>query len=105
MSLHKSLHKMCKTSWWNKEWTVLLCKCLGFRATNIEQRCTSYKLKKQLFYKKVYILWIKKHTKKVYVTVRHTTFIIYSIWVHVERPKYKMIGLKSPKLSEFAILV
>ena len=30
-------------------------------------------------------------------------FVLYSMWVHVESPKYKMICLKSPKSSEFAI--
>ena len=28
-------------------------------------------------------------------------FILYSIWVRVESPKYKMICLISPKSSEF----
>jgi len=34
------LHKMCKTSWWKKYSTVLLCKCSWFRAKTINQRCT-----------------------------------------------------------------
>jgi len=41
-----------------------------------------------------------KKQKIIYVTV--LLFILYSIWVHVESPKYKMICLKSPKSSEFA---
>jgi len=41
--------------------------------------------------------------KKAYVTV--LLFILYSIWVHVESPKYKMICLKSPNSSEFAIFL
>ena len=44
---------------------------------------------------------IEQKTKKVYATV--LLFILYSIWVHVESLKYKMIWLKSPKSSEFAI--
>ena len=40
--------------------------------------------------------------RNVYVTVLR--FILYSIWVHVESPKYKMFFLKSPKSSEFAFL-
>ena len=43
-----------------------------------------------------------KKQKKVYVTV---LFILYSIEVHVYSPKYKMICLKSPKSSEFAIFL
>ena len=42
-----------------------------------------------------------KKQKKGYVTI--LLFILYSIWVHVESLKYKMICLKSPKSSEFAI--
>ena len=49
--------------------------------------------------KSIHIIKQKKQ-KKVYVTV--LLFILYSIWVHVESPKYKMICLKSPKSSEFA---
>ena len=45
MPLHKSLHKMCKTSWWKKNSAVLLCKSLWFRVKNIDQMCTSYKFK------------------------------------------------------------
>ena len=41
-----------------------------------------------------------KNAKKVYVTI--LPFILYSIWAHVESPKYQMICLKSPKSSEFA---
>jgi len=60
-------------------------------------------LKKLIFFlwRKVYILWIQKSKKKGYVTI--LLFILYSIWVHVGSPKYKMICLKSPKSSEFAI--
>ena len=41
----------------------------------------------------------QKSKRKVYVTVLH--FILYSIWVHVESPKYKT---SSPKSSDLAIL-
>ena len=44
----------------------------------------------------IHILNLKKQ-KKVYVTV--LILILYSIWVHKESPKYKMICLKSPKSS------
>jgi len=44
-----------------------------------------------------------KKAKNVYVTV--LLFILYSIWVHVESPKYKMICLSSSKSSEFAIVL
>jgi len=44
-----------------------------------------------------------KKPKKVRVTV--LLFILYQIWVHVESQKYKMICLKSPKSSEFAIIL
>ena len=40
-----------------------------------------------------------KKQKKVNVIV--LLFILYSIGVHVESPKCKMICLKSPKFSEF----
>ena len=42
----------------------------------------------------------KKREKWAYVTV--LLFILYSIWVHVESQKYKIICLKSTKSSEFA---
>ena len=45
----------------------------------------------------------QKKPKKVYVTV--LLFLLYSIWVHVESPKYKMICLNSPKSREFAIFI
>ena len=44
---------------------------------------------------------IKKH-KQVYVAVLILT--LYSIWVHIESSKYKMIGINSPKSSWFAII-
>ena len=50
--------------------------------------------------KGIHIVNLKKSKTKVYVTV--LLFILYSIWVHIESPKYKMICLKSPKSSEFA---
>ena len=81
----------------------MLCKCWGFGAKNIDQKCTSYKFDRKLgffLWRTVYILLIQKSKKNVYVTV--LLFILYSIGVHVERPKYKMICLKSPKSSEFA---
>ena len=65
--------------------------------------CTSYTFKKTRFDRK--LIFIKKgihmnpkKKKKVCVTV--LLFIIYSISVHVESPKYKMICLK-PKACEF----
>ena len=65
-------------------------------------------IKKNLFdikliftYEEKYTYYKAKKAKKVYVTV--LLFILYSIWVHVESPKYKMICLKLPKSSEFAI--
>ena len=51
--------------------------------------------------KGIHIVHLKK--KNVYVTV--LLFILYSIWVHVSSPKYKMICLTSPKSSQFAIFV
>ena len=48
----------------------------------------------------VYIMFIEKSKTNVYVTV--LLFILVSIWVHVESPKYKMVCIKSPKSSEFA---
>ena len=87
--------------------TVLLCKCSWFRAKNIDQMCTSYKLKKQLFDRKLIFFYEERNTyysskisKEVYVTILRC--ILYSIWVHVESPKYKMVCLNSPKSSEFA---
>ena len=61
------------------------------------------------FEKKLIYFWWKKgllgvnlkKQKKVNVTV--LIVFIYSIWIHVESSKYKMICLKSPKSSEFAI--
>jgi len=50
--------------------------------------------------KGTHIVNLKKQ-KKVYVTV--LIFILYSKGVHIERQKYKMICLKSPKSSWFAI--
>ena len=63
----------------------------------------------QTYWSKVYILQMlkksflmKKGTK--FTKQKHVLlFILYSIWVHVESPKYKMICLNSPKSSEFAI--
>jgi len=48
--------------------------------------------------KGIHIMIPNKHTNNVYVTVLHV--IRYSIWVQVESPKYKMICLNSPKLSD-----
>jgi len=52
--------------------------------------------------KGIHFVYLKKH-KKVYVTV--LLFILYPIRVHVESQKYKMICLKSPRSSEFAIFL
>jgi len=49
--------------------------------------------------KGTHIVNLKKQ-KKVYVTV---LIILYSKGVHIESQKYKMICLKSPKSSWFAI--
>ena len=43
---------------------------------------------------------LKKQKINKYVTV--LLFILYSKWVHVENPKYKIICLKSQTSSEFA---
>ena len=76
---------------------------------NIDQRCTSTKFKKKCWIESLIFSYEEKYTyeytkrNKVYVTVVTVLlFILYSIWVHVESPKYKMICLKSPKSSEFA---
>ena len=42
-----------------------------------------------------------KKQKKVYVT-ELLFIILYSMWVHVESPKYTMICQKSPKSIAFA---
>ena len=51
--------------------------------------------------KGLHIMNPKKAKPNVYVAV--LLFILYSIFVHVESPNYKMICLKSPKPSEVAI--
>ena len=43
------------------------------------------------------------HEERVYVTV--LLFILFLIRVHVESPKYKIVCLKLPKSSEFAIFL
>ena len=90
-----------------KKSTVLLYKCLWFRAKHIDQRCTSYKFKTKLLeswflsYEERYTYYEFKNLKKrVNDTVQ--LFTLYSIWVHVEVPKYKMICLNSPNSCEFA---
>ena len=73
-----------------------------FRAKNSDQKCTFLLISKKncsieswLFsYEERYTYF---ESKKVYVTV--LLFILYSIWVHVERLKYKMICLKSSELA------
>ena len=50
--------------------------------------------------------WFFSYAERLFIEKVHVTvllFILYSIWVHLESPKYKMICLKSPKSSEFAI--
>ena len=69
----------------NNSLTVLLSKC------SIESCCFSYEER--------YTNCLSKKQKKVHVNV--LLFILYSIWVHVESLKYKMICLKSPKSCEF----
>ena len=106
MSLHKSLHKMCKTSWWKKfaccvsvrdfEPKILIT---GVHLTIKKNNC----LIESFFQKKGIHIINPKKQKKVYATI--LLFILYSICVHVESPIYKMICLKSPKSSKFAIFV
>ena len=68
----------------------MLCKCSWFRAKTINQRCTSYNLKRKLFDRKLIFFLMKKgihimnpkKQNKVYVAV--LLFILYSIWIHVE---------------------
>ena len=75
---------------------------MWFRAKNIDQRCTSYKLKKKcsirvdifLMKKGLHYYYESKKAKKGYATI--LLFILYSVWVCVENPN-KMICLKSPK--------
>ena len=90
--------------------TVLL-SCSWFRTNNIDQRCTSNTFWKKtclikvdffLLKKGIHVVYLKKQ-KEVYVTV--LLFILYAIWVHVERSKYKMVCIKSPKSSEFALVL
>ena len=50
----------------------------------------------------IYIVNLKKQKKSI---CHWLLFIPYSIWVHVESPKYIMICLKSPKSSEFDIVL
>ena len=54
-----------------------------------------------LMKKGIHSVYIKKIPKKVYITI--LLFILYSIGVHEENPKYKMVCLKSPNSSDFAI--
>ena len=53
------------------------------------------------FYEKRHTYCLSKQAKKVYVTI--LLLILYSIWVHVVSPEYKMICLNSPKSIWFAI--
>ena len=79
--------------------TVLLYKCSWFGAKNIDQMCTSYKLKKQLFDRKVYIVSRKKQTK---CTCHRTTF--YSVFniSSCRNLELQNVCLQSTKSSEFA---
>ena len=70
----------------------------GVHLTNVKQL-----FDRKLFFflwRKVCILWL---FKKKCICHRTPFFNLYSIWVHVESLKYKLIGLKTPKSSEFAI--
>ena len=71
----------------------------GVHLTNFEKKIDR-KLIFFLIKKGIHIVYLKKQ-KYVYVTI--LLFILYSIGVHVESSKDKMIWLKSPKSSEFAI--
>ena len=90
---------MCLTSWFNK------LKVIVIWAKNIDQRCTYYKFKKKMFDRKLISFLMKKGihicclSKKQNVNGTVLLFILYSIWVHVERLKYKMICLKSSELA------
>ena len=85
----KSLHKMCKTSWWQK----IYCFVRDFEP-KLKKHCS---IESWFFsYEETY--YESKKAKKVYVTV--LLFILYSVWVHVENPN-KMICLKSQKSSDF----
>ena len=64
----------------------------GVHLTKIEKKC---------LWRKVYKLLSRK--AKMYMSPYYC-FFLYSVWVHVENQKYKMIYLKSPKSSEFAII-
>ena len=103
--MHKKFTQMCKTIVDEKN------KCSWFRAENIDQRCTSYtnfekktvrKISHEEGYIYIYIVNLKKQKKSI---CHWLLFIPYSIWVHVESPKYIMICLKSPKSSEFDIVL
>ena len=49
-----------------------------------------------------FLIHIMNSKKQIKGCVSVLLFILYSIWVHVESPKYQTICHKSPKLSEFA---
>ena len=74
-------------------------KCVNL--TNFKKNCS---IESWFFsYEERYTYYESKIAKKVYVTV--LLFILYSIWVHVESLKYKMICRKTPKSSEFAMFL
>ena len=68
----------------------------GVHITNFKKKCSieSWFL---FLWRKVYIFVVYLKNKNVNGTV--LLFILYSIWVHVERLKYKMICLKSSELA------
>ena len=90
---------MCQTSWWKSIDCFVVYKCLWFRAIIIDQRCTSYKCGENNSYEERYTYCLSKKAIK-YMSTSYF-FILYSIWVRVESPKYKMSCLISPKSSEF----
>ena len=90
-----------------KKWsTVLLCQCSWFWAKNIDQRCISYKIWRRkncsieswfFSYEERYIYCLSKKAK--INTCHRTTFdSVFNM-----SSNYKMIFLKSPKSSKFAI--
>ena len=60
----QSSHKMCLTSWWNKESTVLLSKCSWFRAKNIDKIYKIKKFENKMFDRKLIFFLVKKGISK-----------------------------------------
>ena len=107
----KSSHTMCKTSWWKNN-RQFCCVSVHDFEPNIWSKVyiLQIKFKKMFDRKSIFFLW-----RKIYINIimnqkkkkdmsPYYFFILYSIWVHVESPKYRTICLKSPtKSSELAI--